>query len=594
MQGLVEEGSLVGRRGAYQLAKTIGEVGIPATVQAVLSARIDRLVERDKVLLQTAAVIGRQFSGRLLGRVSGLAGHELESALRTLVEAEFIYGSAVHPEDEYTFKHALTEEVAYRSQLAKRRARVHAVVAQVLAELDVDRLDERASLIAYHFQRGAELLEAARWNARAAAWAGSSHPLEPARHWRRVRTLTDRLEPSSESAELGINARLHLLNFLARLGAASEEGAVPFEDEAATVFAEAETFAQATDQPTVTASLFSAYGRIRGHSEAPEEGYELGLRATRIADETGEPGLRAAARIPLAWNLFMLGRVREAAAVAEEGMQITGEDRSVGRGMIFTSLYAWWRMQVAHFTAYFNRLDDGLAGLERAIELTGEEGDREVQAWARRNWAVIADLAGADPDAAAAHVSQGLKWVEEAGGPWSRIFVRSGVAISLAQRGQWREAIETVDEALTIARNRRIGLPLAPLLLTTRARAQLGLGDVFGARSTAEEAVVLAVKYGTGAQEVQARHQLARAILADLAPGEERAARDELDRALAIVETLGIRAFAPQIHLERAHLALGVGDEPRCERELRTAHRLFLDVGAPARAQEVASLVQSR
>jgi adenylate cyclase len=206
VQGLVEDGSLVGRRGAYALAHTIGELRIPPTVQAVLAARIDRLADREKAVLQTAALIGRHFTALLVGRVSGTSGADLEAALATLVEAELIYGTALYPVPEYAFKHALTEDVAYGSQLGKRRSAVHASVAAALTELESDRLDERASLIAHHYELGGDRLEAARWNARAAGWAGHSNPVEAMRHWRRVRSLTDKLDLVPDVTELAVTA----------------------------------------------------------------------------------------------------------------------------------------------------------------------------------------------------------------------------------------------------------------------------------------------------------------------------------------------------------------------------------------------------
>jgi tetratricopeptide (TPR) repeat protein len=593
VHGLVEEGSLVGRRGAYELARTISEVKVPPTVQAVLAARIDRLSGSDKALLQTAAVIGRRFSAPLVGRVSGLADEELEAALRTLVDADFVYETAPYPESEYTFKHALTEEVAYHSQLGKHRAKTHAAVAQALAELDADKLDERAPLIARHYEAGGELLEAARWNARAANWAGFSHPMEATRHWRRVRTLTDRLQQSPETAELGINARLMLFSFLWRLGAASEEGRILWEDDAAAVFAEAEALVDDARQPGQKAMVVAAYGTVRLLTDAVEDGYELCARATRLADETGDRALRAVVRTAALWGLFVLGRVREAAAMAADLVAIIGEDRSVGRGTIIDSPYGYSRMHVAHLTAYFDRLDDGLVALDRAIELLGDEGGLESQSWACRNWAVLADLAGVDPEVTAAHARHALDWAEESGGAWSRIYTREGVATSHAQRGEWARAIEVVDEALAIARQRRIALVNVSLLLSIRARAQTGQRDFAGARSSAEEAIAVALRCGAQFYEAQARHQLARAILAARSPGDETVVRGELDRALSIVQALGIRAYAPHLYLERADLARALDDEVGYESELREAHRLFLDVGAHGRAEEVASLVRS-
>ncbi len=587
VQSLVEDGSLLGDRGTYELVQTIADVRIPATVQAVLAARVDRLGERDKALLQTASVIGRQFSGPLAGRVAGLAAHELEAALRSLVEGEFVYETATYPDEEYAFKHALTEEVAYRSQLGRHRARTHAAVARALAETGADRLDERASLIAHHHELGGELLEAARWNARAAAWAGSSHPVEAARHWRRVRALTDRTEPSDETRELGMEARWQLLGCHFRLGAASEDGGVRYEDEAAQVFHEAEALAAAAGRPDHQVITLMVYSAVQNLGDAAVAGYESSLEAARVADTTGDRVLRAISRGTLDWALFVLGRVREAAEVTRQMADLFGEDRAMARGIIFTSFYAYCQMHLGQMGPHCGRLDEGLVALDRAVEIAGEEGDFEVQAWARRHWAIFADWAGADPEAGAAHALEALRWAEASGGAWSRIYVSEGGASSYAQRGAWSRAIEVVDEALAIARDRRIAHANVPLLLSIRARALLGQGDVAGARSCAGEAVEKAVRVGTRFYEAQARHQLGRALLA---AGDSGAARAELDQALAIVETLGISAYAPQIHRQLADAARASGDKDGAERELRTAHRLFLEAGAPARAEEVLAL----
>ena len=552
VQSLVEDGSLIGERGAHELVRTIGDVRIPATVQAVLTARIDRLSERDKALLQTAAVIGRQFSGPLAGRVAGLVDHELEAALRSLVEGEFIYETATYPEDEYAFKHALTEEVAYRSQLARHRARTHAAVARVLAELDAEKLDERASLIAHHHELGGELLDAARWNARAATWAGITQPVEATRRWRRVRALADQLEPSPEAVDLGLNARLQLLGLHWRLGAASEEGHISYEDEAAQMFAEAEALAESAGQAGTRAFILIAYAGVQILSDAVEEGFERIQEATRLADETGDPTLRIVARILLDWGLFVLGRIREATDVTREMEAIIGGDNSVGRDVLIVSPYAYCQMHLAQFAPHFGRLDEGLVALARAAELAAAEGDRESQAWAHRHWAIFADWSGADPDAAAAHAHLGLQWAEEAGGAWSRIYVREGVATSHAQRGEWDEAIAVTDEALAMARDRRIAVANIPLLLSIRARALIGQGNVGAGRVCAEEAVDAAGTVGTRFYEAQARHQLGRALLAERQP---EPAKLELDQALAIVETFGISAYEPQLHVSLADVA---------------------------------------
>ena len=505
------------------------------------------------------------------------------------MEGEFIYETATYPEEEYAFKHALTEEVAYRSQLAKHRARTHVAVAGALAEHDADKLDERASLIAHHYELGADLLEAVRWNARAAAWAGIGHPVEATRRWRLVRALADRIEPSPETRQLGLNARLQLLGYHWRLGAASEEGSLSYEDEAAQIFAEAEEMARTGDDAGMRVFCLIGYAGVEILSARIREGFERTVAATRLADETGDLALRTVTRILLDWGLFVLGRIREATDVTREMEAIVGEDRSIGREMLIVSPYAYCRMHLAQFAPHFGRLDEGMAALDRAATLAVEERDFESEAWAQRHWAIFADWAGGDPDDAADHARMAVRWADQAGGAWSRIYVREGMATSHAQRGEWAEAIRVADEALAMARDRRIALANVPLLLSIRARALLGQGDIADARSCAEEAIETAVRVGTGFYEAQARHQLGRALLAGAEP---EAALAELERALAIVETFGLTAYAPQLHLDRAAAARATGDKEAEELALRTAHRMFFEAGAPARAAEALALVE--
>jgi adenylate cyclase len=591
IQSLMDAGNLAGRRGAYELAGTIEEVRIPATVAAVLGARIDRLAPSEKRLLQTAAVVGRQFSRRVVGQVSELSESELTAALRNLVDAELVYQAAAYPDEEYAFRHALIEEVAYRSQLAKQRARTHAAVARALAGLDVDKLDERASLIAHHHETAGEGLEAARWNARAAAWAGINHPVEAARLWRQVRRLTDRLGPEPEAGELGFNATLAILGFYWRLGAAvDDEGTIPYEEAAAADFARAVTFAEAAGQPAMLVTALTLYGTALVMAGSLQEGYELMCRATRLADETGDVNLEVVTRIPHPYTLYLLGRFHEAAAIAGESARLIGAERSMARDTMLTSPYAACLQMGAYNRAMFGRLDEELVALEQAIRICVDEGEWESELAARRGYALTADLAGAAADAALAHALHAVERAEEVGGPFWRVFTREGLAVSHAQRGQWQAAITTAEEALELSRSRRIGVSGAALLLATRARAHIGLGEPGTARADAVEAITIAAHCGARWYEALARLQLARAILAGPDPATEiEAAAMELNQARSIVETLGIRAFAPQIQLAQATVAKTVGDADTARKGFATAHRLFLEVGAFDRAEEAAA-----
>src|SRR6516165_351914 len=191
VQALIEAGSLAGERGAYRLTAPVREDGVPASVQAVLAARIDRLSSRDKTVLQAAAVIGKEFPQPVLARVLDLEPTQLEEALSNLVAGEFVYEQELYPEALYAFKHPLTQEVAYGSQLGERRGTVHAGVAQAIAAHYPEQLEERSALLAQHWEAAGETLEAARWHARAAAWSGTNDPTQSLSHWSRARALAD-------------------------------------------------------------------------------------------------------------------------------------------------------------------------------------------------------------------------------------------------------------------------------------------------------------------------------------------------------------------------------------------------------------------
>src|SRR5262249_8642941 len=129
---LVETGVLVGKPGAYRLAQAVPTIQIPATVQAVLAARIDRLPPEDKRLLQTAAVIGTEVPFALLQAIADVPEEGLHRGLAHLQAAEFLYETHLFPERAFTFKHALTHEVAYGGLLQERR---HALHARIVAAL---------------------------------------------------------------------------------------------------------------------------------------------------------------------------------------------------------------------------------------------------------------------------------------------------------------------------------------------------------------------------------------------------------------------------------------------------------------------------
>src|SRR5438034_1247291 len=333
VQALVEAGSLAGTKGAYRLARPVAELALPPTVQAVLAARIDRLPAREKEVLGTAAVIGKAVPGLILKRVAALPQDELSAAVAELVSREFLYETALYPEAEYAFKHPLTQEVAYRSQLAERRKAVHAAVARAIEGFYADRLGEHAALLAQHWEGADEALVAADWHRRAAEWVGARDRGEMSRHWQRVRALLDAVPESSETLAMGVFARTHLLNNGTFLGQA--------DDEAAALFAEGLALASRLDGPAPRIVLLSSYGMSRLVSGAVDEALAHLTESLRLADQSGNTVLQFTGRLGLALALQFAGQLREAVAVSDEAERLGGGDPEFGalRGFGVSSAY---------------------------------------------------------------------------------------------------------------------------------------------------------------------------------------------------------------------------------------------------------------
>jgi class 3 adenylate cyclase/tetratricopeptide (TPR) repeat protein len=151
---LVETGALAGERGGYRLGRPFDTIQVPATVQAILAARIDRLSTEDKTLLQTAAVIGKDVPFAILEAISDTSEETLRHGLARLLASEFLYETALFPELEYTFKHALTQEVAYGGLLQERRRVLHARIVRAFETLYPGRAGEQTSWLVLHAFRG--------------------------------------------------------------------------------------------------------------------------------------------------------------------------------------------------------------------------------------------------------------------------------------------------------------------------------------------------------------------------------------------------------------------------------------------------------
>ena len=168
VQVLLDEGALVREGYAVRITRPLAELKIPPTVQGILAARIDRLPADEKDFLQTLAVLGKEFPLSLVREVIRKPDDELNRMLNDLQLAEFIYEQPAVGDTEYTFKHALTQEVAYNSVLIERRKQLHEHAGAAIETLYKDQIDDYLAALAFHYGRSANAFKAAEYFGRAA------------------------------------------------------------------------------------------------------------------------------------------------------------------------------------------------------------------------------------------------------------------------------------------------------------------------------------------------------------------------------------------------------------------------------------------
>jgi class 3 adenylate cyclase/tetratricopeptide (TPR) repeat protein len=569
---LAGSGHLEGDAGGYRLAAELSEAEVPATVQAVLAARIDRLPPERKATLEAAAVLGEEIPAGLLARVVELDDPALGEELGGLVAAEFLFERAPGPEPTYAFRHPLTQEVAYRSQLRDRRSRLHASAADAIAAHHPDQLDERAALIAHHWELAGDELEAARWFARAAAWSGTRDPAESVRSWRRVIELTDRLPESEETAGLGLAARVASVHLGWRLGMSI--------DKAERLFKEAERMAIKSGDLRLRILLLGGYGAVLGLGQRRIDEYaQLARDALALAEEADDPTLSMP---PNAWAFFLTGDLQEGLAALDRAIEAAGGDPTFGAGVVFACPYALCLAHKGAFLTMLGELDRARAVLQEGRAIAREYGDPE-NLGSNHGFATLLEYVAGNTDAALEHGRQAVQLAERTGGALWRAWAWTDLGLAQKLAGESDLAIESLERAEEISEQGRSGIEGRVLRQSHLAEALLATGDSKRAHDLAGRATRAAAAQGGFVAVIPAGLAMARVLLADREQLEGERIERELGTVLEMVQRTGARGYEPQVRVELARLARRLEDEERAERELNEARRLFGAIGAHGR-----------
>jgi class 3 adenylate cyclase/tetratricopeptide (TPR) repeat protein len=578
VQSLLESGHLEGPKGRRLLVRSVERLRVPGSVQSVLSARIDRLGERDKRLLQTAAVIGEHFVEPLIERVMSLPEAEFCDSIRSLSSAGFIYQESLYPVAEYAFKHPLTREVAYRCQLSEPRARIHAAVGEAIEAFHADKLDESAALVAHHAEAAGDRMKAARWHRRAAIWVGARDVTAANRHWRAVMELCGDAPESAEQVELALTARIGLQLLAWRLGFSKEE--------TARIFSSGVALAERSGDQSSIVMLSLGNAVYRGVIGDEEGQHRHGSEAAAIADGLGNLPLALAARVVMATSLHFQGRIDEAIGVADWAVSREPDDVAAAAAIFGMSPYTYILGLRGLLLALKGRFGEGARDLERALELADASADAEALGCVRGFSVQHARCAG-DTVSALAHAHQMVEVAERTGIPLLRVDAYLALGSAHALGARWDEALAALERALGIVESRPILIGQKRRILAGLAEAYLGRGENERARHLAEELLALPRESRTLLVELQAQLVLARALLGAEGAKAAEAVQAAISEAVFLVETSGARAYEPEIHRVLGELAQIDGDEATRLRHLRQAQRLYHEMAATGHAERI-------
>jgi class 3 adenylate cyclase/tetratricopeptide (TPR) repeat protein len=561
---LVETGVLVGERGTYRLEKPLDSLQVPATVQALLAARIDRLPPEDKRLLQTAAVIGTEVPWPLLQAIADTTDEVLYRSLAQLQAAEFLYETSLFPERAYTFKHALTHEVAYESLLHERRRTLHAHLVEALEVLAGDRRDDQVERLAHHALRGEVWPKALAYGRQAGdkAQTRSAYREAVVCYEQALNTLPH-LPEQRNTREQAIDLRLALRTALFPSG---DFGRI------LAALREAEALAAALDDPHRLAQVSFFLSNYFYNMGAHDQAIAAGQRALALATAGGDVVLCALANRYLGGAYLYQGDYRRAIDCLRQAVTFfDGVWRRERLGQVILpavnsrAWLAWCHAELGTFAEGRSRGDEGL----QIAEAVDHPASLMIASWG------IGLLALRQGD-----LPRALPLLERAVGicqdvdlpayfPWMAPAL--GAAYTLG--GRVADAIPLLTQAMeqTIATEMGAYQTLCTLPL---GQAYLLAGRLEEAQALAEHALALAREH-----QERGHQAYALCLLGKIASHRERPdyeqGQAQYRQALALAEELGMRPLQAHCHLGLGTLYHQMGCVEQARAELSAAIELY-------------------
>jgi class 3 adenylate cyclase/tetratricopeptide (TPR) repeat protein len=561
---LVETGVLVGEPGTYRLVQACDSLQVPVTVQAVLAARIDRLPAEEKSLLQTAAVIGTEVPLPLLQAIADLPEAALHSGLAHLQVAEFLYETHLFPEQEYTFKHALTHEVAYGSLLQARRQALHARIVEALETLAGDRLADQVEQCAHHAFRGEVWGKALRYGRQAGekAWERSAYR-EALAALEQALGAFRQLPETRDTREQAIDLLLVLREVRGALGGPPEPRLQYLE--------EAATLAEALDDALRLGRVFRAMAFHFATYGPHDRAIASGQRALALAAGNGDINTYVHAHIGLAQVYFFRGDYRQAMDSCRQAMTaLEGEQRYelLGRGVL-SSVFS--RTYLCYSLAEVGGFAEGIAVGAEGLQLAEAVNHPRSLVAAYRGLGCLYVRQGELPQAVSV-LERALGLCQEVELLWEIPIIADFLGPAYVLSGRVDEAVRLLER--TLEQTTQSGRTQLPRRLLPLSEVYLSTGRIEEAKTLADRALEHAHSHEERGYEAHALR-----LLGDIArhrhSSEVAQAQASYRQALALAEPLGMRPLQTHCHRSLGTLYAMTGQREQARAELSTAIDMY-------------------
>jgi tetratricopeptide (TPR) repeat protein len=544
---LAQSGVLLGERGRYRPAPSGWQnPTLPTNVEAVIGARIDLLPDSEKTLLQTAAIIGKEFPVEVVRAVVGLSDAAARPMLRRLRAAEMIQPRQTAMGESFAFRHPLIQEVAYAMQLRSRRTGLHAAVAQAMEAQEWGKRDEFAGLVAHHYEAAGNMVAAAMHLQRSARWVGRTNSGRALADWKKIRTMMRDQPRSKENDELRALAGGQLLTFGWREGMPAEE--------AKTYVEEALDYAREAGNRRHEAMLIAGYGRIIAANGSADEYIRLVREALAVLDAEANPEEALLLNGLLCQASMLAGLTREALHANGAAIDLINDERRGSAGvvlgltagqMVGFDVRAWIKIIQVRPLIMMGRFSDADERLARLFQI--DPADAEPLHVGIPHWYAV-ELAWFREDklAATRHANQIARFAAQAAIPYWFVAASYCQGLAASTAGDFNEADGFFQQALDASRRGRAGLEIEARILAFQADNLMRAGDSGRAGEVAAEAIAVARRKADRLAECHASLVAASAYLTPGGSDAGKAAR-LLDRANALIDETGAKVFEPMM-----------------------------------------------